>query len=575
VSEATPKVEMPYMPNATRRVTIALGVILALFLGTWFFLPKIYKADKLRRGRNAAAAAMVEMEAERWDASGRQVRLALSLAPTDPQVLRTVATVCSRVKNPAALQYWQALVESGHSTRADRTEYARTLLALDHVDPARPILAALLAEDPRDQEVLELSIQALVLDRRYQDALVAAQTLAGLYPGDDRATASLGQLLLAQPEKISQQHGETVLWGLALRDGKYQFQSIVALANRPNLTDDQLRLLARSIPESAGYPGCLFRLDIERRLQPDGDLLELASKAHACRPIQADLDDDLQLADWFFRHSLSQHALDLLPESVCRTNAPALQRRLQGFANTGQWGEVTRWIEDSDLSIHPVVRNIYRAIIAHRSGSNDGVATYLNSASTAAGNDPTMARLVAGYAEALGQPRIAAEALQKLLSNPSFASSTGPEIFRLLSRIDDVGPLLEAIERLIQFSPKNASLVNDRAWWRLITGQRIAESRQQVLELLKEDPDNPRLLASLALSHLRQDDAERALALTEPVMLSTTNPPARLRFVHCIALGKAGQREAARRVGRDIDPGRLRSAERILVDDWLSRTNVP
>ncbi len=563
------------MPNATRRATIALLILIALFLAAWFLLPPIYRADKLRRGRKAAAAAQAEMKVGNWDGVSRQVRLALSLAPTDPEVLRTVATVCSRVGNPAALQYWQALHETGTATSEDQLEYARSLLALDHPADARPILARLLTENPRHSEALELSIQTFVLEKRFADALVAARTLADLYPGDDRAQASLGQMLLAQPDKDNQARGETVLWSLALRTNSYRLQSIAALASRPGISTNQLRLLAYNIPEVAGLPGCLLRLDIERRLNPDPDPQAFAAQALACRPATPSIDEDIQLADWLYRYGLNQNALDLLPESVCRTNGPALQRRLQGFANTGQWGEVTRCVEDKELPIDPVLRSVYRAVIAHRNGSEEGVAVHLNTAANAAGIDPAQARLVAGYAEALNQPRIAAETLQRILSNPSYAAATGPQIFRLLSRVDDVGPLLEAIERMLQFDSKNPFLLNDRAWWRLVTGQRIAESRQQILTLLETDPSSPRLVASLALSHLRDDNADQALALTEPIMLASTNPPTRLRLVYCAALGKAGQREAARRVGRALNPARLRSAERLLVADWLTVTNSP
>jgi|GEM_PF-3066035 len=573
VSEATPHVEMPYMPNATRRATIALLILLALFLSAWFLLPPVYRADKLRRGRNAAAAARAEMKLENWEGASRQVRLALSLAPTDPEILRTVATVCSRVGNPAALQYWQALHETGKATSEDQLAYARTLLSLDHPADARPILAQLLTENPRHFEALELSIQTFVLEKRFANALVAARTLADLYPGDDRAHASLGQMLLAQPGQDSQAQGETVLWSLALRSNPYRLQSIAALATRPQISTNQLRLLAYNIPDVAGLPGCLLRLDIERRLKPDSDPQAFATQALACRPATPSIDQDIHLADWFYRYGLNQNALDLLPEAICRTNGPALQRRLQGFANTGQWGEVTRCVEDKTLPIDVVLRNIYRAIIAHRNGSEEGVVVHLNTAANAVGLDPAQARLVAGYAEALNQPRIAAESLQRLLSNPSYAAATGPQIFRLLSRVDDVGPLLEAIERMLQFDPRNPFLINDRAWWRLVTGQRIAESRQQVLDLLQTDPASPRFIASLALSHLRDNNADQALALTEPIMLSSTNPLPRLRLVYCAALGKAGQREAARRIGRELDPARLRSAERLLVTDWLTATN--
>lgn len=559
------------MPDATRRVPIALGILLALVIGAFFVIPPVYRKNKIHRAHKVIAALPGELERQDWRAAGNRVRLALSLAPMDPDVQRAVATFCTKLESPFALQYWQMLVDSGHATRADRIQYVRSLLRIDRPGQACAILADLLTEDLRDFECLELSVEALLREQRTRDALVAARMMTDYFPENDRGLFHLGQILLTQPEPSLRAQGEVVLWGLTLRDNPFLVMSIGLLSQRTNLTKNELHLLSRRIPDTNSMVCQLLRLEIQEKLRPEAPKGEILAAALAALPTNAPLGPRLALSEWLYGRNMAEPALNLIPEEASRTNSSALQSRLRGLALLGRWPLVNQLVEDRSLPLSPVLRDVFRAIVASHLGTPAEVIIHLSSAASGTRDDPSLARLVASQAEAFNQPGIAATALQNLMADPSRVMRTGPDLMRLLSRVDDTKPLLQALDRLLQFSPNDPQFRNERAWWLLVTGQRPAECRAVAQDLLRQSPGNPRYLCTLALSYLRDRDAEQALQIIEPAFLASTNPPARVQLVYCAALGQAGQREAARRIARSIPESLLRSTEKLLIADWLGQ----
>jgi predicted Zn-dependent protease len=560
---------MPYMPNATLRVTVALVLLLVLFVVACFTVPPFYRKLKVDRAIRAAAQAEIELEKGDWTRAGNRIKLSLSLAPTEPAVLRTVGRFCTRLGSPVGLQYWQLLVESGQATRSDRIDYVKNLLQVDQPEPARKILVELLKENIRDFECLELSFRALLLEQRTKDALIAAEAMVEYFPSNDKGQFELGRTLLAQQEPSLQAKGEVILWGLALRENPFLLQAIGTLSSRTNLSRTELQLLSRRLPAEPSLGRGLLGLELDEKLGRSPSRTDLAAAAIRALPTNSPIDSHLALADWLFARSFHSEGLQVLPTNAIRTNTAVLQRYLQGLGGLQRWKEASSLVEDPELPLTRVLRDVFRAVVASRIGTPEEVTAHLGSAAAGTRDDPSLARLVAGYAEAFDQPAIAAEALQSLMANPSNVQRTGPKLMRLLSRVDDTQPLLQAIERLLQFTPDDPNLRNDRAWWLLVTGQRIEECRATAQELIKAHPDRSRYLATLALSYTRENNPDKALQLIEQPFLQATNPSTRVRLVYCAALGLAGQREAARRIGASLPKQSLRSAERALVAEWI------
>lgn len=559
---------MPYMPNATLRVTVVLVLLLVLGIGASLTVPPFYRKLKIQRALRAAAQAEIAMEKGNWSEAGNRIRLSLSLAPAEPGVLRTVGRFCTRLESPVGLQYWQMLVDSGQATRQDRIDYVRNLIQVDQPENARKLLVELLKENIRDFDCLELSLRALLLEQRTRDALIAAEAMVEYFPSNDRGLFELGRNLLAQKDPSLQSKGEVILWGLILRDNPFQLPAIGTLSSRTNLSPSELQLLVRRLPKDNSLASGLLGLELNEKLRRVPSRSQMAQAALGALPTNSPIESHIALADWLFARNFHLEGLQVIPTNSLRTNTAALQRYLQGLGGLQRWQEASRLVEDPELPLSRVLRDVFRAVVASRIGTPDEVVVHLTSAATGTRDDPSLARLVAGYAEAFGQPSIAADALQSLMANPSHVQRTAPKIMQLLTKVDDTQPLLQALDRLIQFTPDDPNLRNDRAWWLLITGQRIEECRATAAELTKLHPGNERYHATLALSYVRDNNPEKALQIIEHRFLQATNPPTRTRFVYCASLGLAGQREAARRVGATLQKQYLRSAERALVAEW-------
>lgn len=563
------------MPDATRRITVLLAGLIALLLVIWFAAPPAYRSYKLKKAKAAVTEVEAALKRDDLNTAGLRVRLALALAPTSPVVQRAAAHYCMRVGSPAAMQYWQILLDAGNATRADRIEYARTLVRFERPAQARQLLVPLLEEDIRDPECLQLSIHALLLERRVRDALRAARMLVEYHPDNDDALTHLGELLLLQPEPSLREQGESILWGLSLREGSQLVPAIALLSQGTNRTPQELALLARRLPKTNDVVISLLRTDILERAGHSPDRARLLSGVLSLIQTNSPLQDRLLIADWLLGKGFHQPALDVLPDPLWKSSPLAVQRHLQALANLDRWKELGAVIEDKSIPLSAVLRDVYRAVIASRLGTPQEVASHLSNAAQGTRNEPSLARLVAVYAEAFDQPRIAAEALQSLMGSPSQVPIVAPEVMRLLSAVDDTRPVLQTLDRLLQFSPRDENLLNERAWWHAVTGQQLEPALGAATELVQKNPANLRFTATLALVHLRQHDPEKALIAAETPFHSVTNPPPRLRLAYSAALGASGQREAARRIARSLDLQSLRSAEKHLIADWINPQESP
>ncbi len=555
---------------------LGIGAVV-LLVGAIAFGPPVYKAFKWTRAEHAAAAAEDAMKQGDWEAAFRNVRLAVGLAPDNPAALRQAARISSLSGHPNAVQYWQLLMERTTPTRLDRLQFSQLLLRIHRSDLARVHLIELLRSNPHDAEAMELSLVLLLQEGRNPEALVAARALADEFPNRPGAELQLARTLLQLDAPSARSEAHHLLWTLVFRPGPDSFAALAEMSRLQKLSTNELRLLIRRIPDTQtnALLSTLVRANLQLRLNPGLNLAELGSQIRNLVLPGSPVEERLVATDWLLGKALPADALELSGPPYSRTNALVLQRGLQSLAQLGRWDAVAAQVEDLDLPMEPVMRDLYRAIVATRRNKPDEATTHLASAASSAESNPEQLLLIAGYAESLNQPRIAAEALQQLLGNPTLVPTTAPRILRLLHRVDDIPPMLQALDRLLQFDPGNDNLRNEQAWLRLLGGERLAESVEAAQALVEQHSDEPRYAATLALGLLRQEDPEKAYETLETRHLGEATAPIRARLVHCAALGASGRRDAARRAARGIDTHGLRSEERLLIQEWIEKNPAP
>ncbi len=555
---------------------VALGLA-ALLVGACYVIPPAYEAYKHSRAEAAARKAADAMERQDWKTASENVRLAIALAPENANALRQAARYMSIGNLPNAFQYWQMFFDHGSPTRQDRLMFVALTLRMRRTDWARPHLIQLLTEDSHDAEALELCLALLIQEGRTKQASVAARHLAGQFPDRPGTELRLARSLLAAGERGNKSEARHLLWQLAFRPKPEAFVAIEELSRFPELSNSELRLLLRRVPET--QTNALLRMIVENnlrfRLEPKADREAAALAIRGYFRGAVPVEDRIRAVDWLLANAPATNALDLVSIPFAQTNALVLQRRLQALANLDRWTDIAAHVEDEKAPITPVMRDIYRAIVATHTQKADEAATHLASAVDRNDDNPETLQLIAAYAETMDQPRIAADALQRLLGNPTLAPTTGSRVIGLLSRVDDIPPMLQALDRLLVYDPTNDSLRNGQAWLRLLTGERIEESQQAAEQIVRQHPDEPRYLATLALGFHRLGQPERAFELLESRNLGATNAPVRARLVHCAAMGATGRRDAARRLARQIPMEGLRSEERLMIQEWIEAPKAP
>ena len=552
-------------------IPVLLCAVVALIVATALGARPTYQKYKHWRALQLVTEVRTKLiPAKDWVASDHSLRLALGFAPMEPEVLRLAAQYLTLAGSETSLQYYSMLIHSGAATVEDRLLYARQGLGHSRPDIAREQIGKILESVPLHRDALLTGIEALERLGLAEDATRLADVAFQAYPGDDEAALRLGLLQLNRPDPAMQSKGKRILWGLAISPKPQRMAAIDRLTQDPTLDRSELKVLVRIL---AAFPARtlaqdLTWFDLRRRLAPALEQPILATLAIQRLGPSPSTEERLLVADWILVHDASERINEVISEELCRAHAGAAQRWIQAKANVNRWDEVLGLIDDNSLSIAPELRHCFRAQVQHRQGNTNAVNGYLKQAVALVRSNPEHVAVVAGYAERLGQPKLAAEAYEKLLANPVQVNRAAHEIVRLLAGSDDVQDLLSTLRRVHQFQPENLEVADLIGWFELILRQRIGANADEAKARFQKVPDSDRFRLTLALAELRQDNPEAALALLEERKFDPTNGPVRVRLLFVAALGAAGQRQTAQQLARSLDVRSLKPEEIELIQPW-------
>lgn len=573
--------QAPFRPpsarDRSRRVYAFLAILALLGVAGLMVARPLYRKLKNRRAHDLVQVARGYEGRGDWEQVGQLAKTAFGLAPNDPQVLRLCAEYLTRYKSAEALLYWQLLEDSGEATRADRLAFGRFALQFGRAGQAFELAGKILAVATNDAPGLMLRAMAGRQERRMTEAVGAARRLVEVGQDPDDAALLLSGLLLERGRPDDVREGEKLLWGLALRAGPLQAGAIEILARRPALRRDELRLLRRTAEavRTNRLELRLTSLELEQRLNPQLTPEQVGRQALALRTPELAAKDRARLAGWLLQRRQPGLVLELVPDAEARRDFDLIQSRLQALSNLGRWEEVQALVADETVLIPGMVRDLYRATLAQRTGRQEEVLTFLKGAAGQVTRNPDAQLLVATYAESLGEPGYAAELLGQVMGHAAFVRRVSPALLRLVPQVDDELPLLAALKRLLEFNPGDLLLRNELAWLNLTSGRDLDEARATAEELVRQRPQDLRYLATLGLAQVRQNQADAALTTLEAPLWSATNAPQRAHFAYLAALGAAGQRTEARRYATNLLVARLRTSERRLVAPWLPPADRP
>lgn len=555
--------------DTSKRFVWLLALLGIIALTGFFAARPIYRFVKVQRALSMLPQAEEDLRsgsADRLSEAGRVVRTVVGLAPSEPRVLRLVASYCSKVGSSEGLNYWQQLLTTREATHEDHLRYLDLCLVFNRSDLAGPHLQGLLKSAPTDPDYLRLQVRMVRATGSPADAIVAASEWVKARPEDPEALFALGTFKTGSTTEEERARGRRILWGLAVGQGLFRDPSIDVLAPSTELTDAECQVLLKSLGGRTDRRTTILTLQL--RLEPGRraervDAMAKASLADGSLPALA------EAAAWFADHGELDRVLEMLPKDKIEKNTALVTARLQALMELGRLDEVQPYLDMSEPPVEVYMLHCLRAAAAQKGSRPQLVLGHFENAITTCSNQPSRLQFVAGYAERVGQPRAAIAAHESLMRWPQLTFSSGREILRLVKPLYDTKVVAGTLRRLSQFMPSDDSLFVADTYYGLLLGESRPDARARLSRLMAADPEDFTFRFLLALGELRTGDPSKVLALMERSEVDWTKAEPRVKAVYAAALGAGNQREAARQTARRIDLTVLTAEERQLIKEWL------
>lgn len=552
------------------RAVLRVVVVIALLIGMGKVAFHFLKPVRARALARQAVEAFTRHDLERGQAS---LHSALKLAPNDPAVVRITARLLTAAGSAEGLAYWQRLFSLETSPEADHRAYLELALRLNRATLAGPELTRLLQAHPQEVALLHQGTRLFLRMESVETAETWARRALQLAPMQPTNQLILGEVLLLSPQSTKQSEGGRLLLPLALGRGPEQITAARLLAGVPQLGRAERSQIARALRERLPTTPDLRLLAAQFDLptEPTARPAALDAVAREFGP-----DDSLRplLANWFLERDAPAHALAVLPAERSLTNTIWLPLRLEALARTRAWTELTATLARPKLPTPPFLAQVFTGWrLADVGQTREAEASFLQairSATNSAGlTDPL--RFIALHAQAAALPSIAVTAWIRRMDDPRLAVPSGREAARLLAGLDDERRLRDVLHRLRDLLPDDPSVAGELACVSVMLNSDLANACNQLREVRRQRPENISYRLALALGELRLGNPAAALTLAEeaPVDWATLLPRDRLAYVAVLAANQ--QRASARQLTAKLDPSKLKTAERALLQETLAR----
>lgn len=553
--------------DTSKKFVWLLAILLVLGLAGFFAARPVYKIVKTKRALSLAAQVEANMKAGQWDEALQGLRVILELAPTQPKVLRLAAEYCTSRASADGINYWQMLLATPEGTRADLLAYLDLCLNFNRTDIAVPQLESLLATNRDDPELLRLYVRSLHASAAPSLAIQAARHWLEIRPADDEAQFTLGMLLPSSATNSETwPEGRSLLWSLAVGQGRFHESAVDALVQNADLTPAECQVLLKSFKDRADRRLTVLKLKV--RIEPSRRA-ELVNAFVQSAKASGTPEALAEAATWFADAGEIDRVLEILPEEKAGKIPVLLTARLQALLEKNRLTEVQPYLEMENPPVEIYMLHCLQALAAQKAGRPQLVLGHFESALAACTNQPAKLHFVAGYAERIGQPRAAVAAYERLMRWPPLTLTAGKEIMRLLGPLDDAKASREVLRRLEQFLPGDESLFLASAYFGFLLREHLPNARATLAQNVKDHPANALYRTVLALGELQEGNAPKALSLVEGIEVDWTQAEPRMKAIYAAVLGANQQREAARQMARRIDLTALRSEEKELIKEWL------
>lgn len=551
--------------ETSRRFFVLLGALAVLALVGLVGARPAYRWFKGQRALAMVTQGEAAAATNDWPQVGRVVQTTLRLAPEEIRVLRLAARYSSHERLAAGLNYWQMVQAKESLSLDDQYDYASLAVDLGRTDLSAQLLQQLVATNQIDPKVLRLVVIHSQAVGSINEAINAARRWVSEAPGNEEAENALANLLFGRPNPAERREGRGLLWGLALGKSRFNTNAVEKLAASPELSQGENLVLLKQIENRADQLVTSYILRIKLNPDQKADLVNSMVKAVL---EDGSVPQLAAAASWLADNKQVPRVLDVLPIKLAEKNPALMTGRLQALLEIGEIAEVKRFLELDTSKVEAFMLHCLRAYAAQKEGKPQLMAGHFENALSAAGSVPSRLRFVAGYAERIGQPVAAISAYKRLMSWPPATLDSAQNILRLATALNDTRTLRESTSQLANYLPGDRGVAILDAYLSALLQDTSARAKANLLRLLGDNPKETDATLALALIELRTGEAQAALARLEKMPAAWVQATPQNTAVYTAVLGANEQREAARRLARNLDVAKLRPEELDLIKEF-------
>jgi tetratricopeptide (TPR) repeat protein len=544
-----------------------LGIFGALVIAAAVLARPGYRAFKGWRAERLAGEADAAIARESWPEASQKAQAAYQLDPMNPKVIRVVARLYSLAGHPNALTFWENLRATGRTTVEDRRELVRSGMRLGKSALVRDEVFRLANAQPPELANLRLAAEFFMVTGDRTNALVYARALAGLAKNAD------GELVLAQAlvasggsAEVAQARG--MLNRLAALTNAVGLEAQVVLARAGLVSDENLPRLIDAImkhPE-AKLPHRLLAEELRLRLRPQ-DRAESVTM-FATEFASAAMTNRVEVGRWLNRQKEFARTVELLPAGDAAKNRDAFLARMDALAALGRWKDVEGELAAEAVPVEGALKQLFLARAARELKKLPEADAHWRRVQLELSSQPEAMFYVADYAERVGEFEEARKAYERLAALPEYADRAFTGLIRLAEASGGTRTLREIMRDLSARRPDDPAPANDYAYLNLLLNERVEAAKEAAQKLYDAHPNVLAYRVTLALAHLRLDQAAKARELLD-VDVDWVKVRPGWQAVHAAVRAANGQNDLARALARQIALAKLKPEERELIATLL------
>ncbi len=501
-----------------RRRRLLIGAIVPLLvvaLVVIFARPAAH-AIKAWQARRHARQAFALIEAEKWSEAQREATAAYQLWPNEPEALRAVARLLSRLRQTQALEFWERLAKAQALSRDDLRDEAAVALGLGELERAASAISRLLANGGGEATPADWLLKAqLESARGAPDDSIAALRRVLENPGAssrEQLQAAVLELRLATSDAGQDQRLRADAWRRIEKLGQGKdaagLSALVLLAQRElggnaepetmNQGSENARqesairhpssamAIANAIAShpSAKAPQQLLAVDLRIRAAPDEKEKLIQSAVEGWKG--GDNETLGALATWLNGRGEFQRELEAIPLDRALQSRDLFLQHVDALGGLGQWAEIRQLLESERFPLDPVIEQMYLARCYAQLGQQVAAGNSWQRALEKAAGDASKLMTLAEYAEKNGATKIAATACDTAIASAPRLRQAWQMKLRLAQAERDTGRIHAVLAEMLKHWPNDSAIQNDEAYLRLLlAGEEKADKLKA--EKLKSD----------------------------------------------------------------------------------------